>query len=79
MATKVEKFQSDSGALFDSEYEALQDDLRFYLAKAAENEAIATKMAKAIIGDMDSFIALIKAIEGVRRRMPPAMPQYPGD
>jgi hypothetical protein len=74
MARQVNKYESDAGGLFDTEYDAIKDDLRAYFAKATENEAITRKLIEQISADMPGFYHLIKGLEDARPEQPEAAP-----
>lgn len=65
MATKVERFQSDAGGLFETEFDALRDDLKAKVCKIVENEPLAKKLADALSEDFPSFYYLIARMEQV--------------
>lgn len=53
MAKPVQMFKSDGGGLFESEFEALKDDLRSNIYEIVGNEKAAKDIADAIASQLD--------------------------
>jgi len=72
MAKQVTQFKSDSGKMFDTEFEAWGEDLRdFLVSNGADNDAIARKIVAAVIsGQPETLSTLGRIVENMERCAP---------
>lgn len=66
MATRVTRYLSDSGKLFETKLEAAMDDLRFFIDGVVGNTAIAEKFVRDVTPDrLDQLAAITKTLKDV--------------
>lgn len=70
MALKIEQFRADSGKLYDSEPDALRDDLH-HLLRADLNEGSAHNVVRLISANLGTFAAIINALHAAEKRVKP--------
>lgn len=70
MAKQTICFRSDAGNDFPTEFEALKDDLRFYIFNVIKNEATAKQLAEAMVADLKPLYDMVAQTQALELGQP---------